>query len=391
MLIASPAGLGRQEDVMSGLGRAAAVAAAVVVFVGLAGTSARAQMTTTSPTTTSSTTTTAPLPTTTTPSTIVATPTTTRPAGPTADLGFAAIGAGSRGTDRAEFAGTVVNAGPSAAENVVVSIAVSGQVTLTSTGSCTVVRTQQATCHLGTVVAGSQRHVSTPGNIHLDGEAIVFTFIVSSSTPDPDPRSNTTTSEVLFEAPRYVDLAIRVISVTTSEQDPSLPRGVARINYEATNAGPDWAIAVVRLVGPPGAVVRSPWEHDGAGYVRYPCCGGLGAAGRAPEPVLIDLSGVSPGVELVVTFSIAVVPQLNVSISDTQPANNGIEIDLSSLASPAPPTTTTSPPTSGRPVAAGELPTTGGANVRAATLGLALLGVGLVSRAVTGARRRTRG
>ena len=115
---------------------------------------------------------------------------------------------------------TVANAGPSPAENVILTDSIPASLSGVeySTDGGTTWAPWPGTYALGTMASGGSQAVLIRGTVPADAEApLVNTATVSSTTPDPNPSNNTSTVTTNIFGPRCQAIADLVTSVALQE------------------------------------------------------------------------------------------------------------------------------------------------------------------------------
>jgi uncharacterized repeat protein (TIGR01451 family) len=138
----------------------------------------------------------------------------------------------------------VSNAGPSDAQNVMVSDLLSSTITPTITlgsGSC-VISSNPIVCNVGTLPRGGSALITINVTSNNPGD-VNDTAMVSSSTPDPNPSNNSATGHISFSA--VADLSIAKVASANSASCPFCAGTNLTYTIAATNAGPSTATGVV--------------------------------------------------------------------------------------------------------------------------------------------------
>ncbi|MCP3960074.1 MAG: DUF11 domain-containing protein, partial [bacterium] len=138
---------------------------------------------------------------------------------------------------------TVDNAGPSDAQNVVVTDTLPAGVTLVSTTGCTEDPNGVPTCSLGTVAAGDSAAYTITVAADTDaGGLVTNNASVASDTPDPSEENNFTSEDTTIEeAPDGADLSI----TKDANKDEVKPGKKLKYTIVVTNNGPADATNVV--------------------------------------------------------------------------------------------------------------------------------------------------
>ncbi len=214
------------------------------------------------------------------------------------------------------FSIAVANAGPSVANNAVLTNPVpSGTVAISavsSTGSCTLGAT--ITCTLGALGSGASASVTIVLRANQQG-TLNNTASVTSGTTDPDTSDNTAGASVSVGPPAaaIADLGI-TLTATPDPAGTSLPIAYTAV---ATNSGPDTAVATsVSLTLPAGATLLSATTTDGS-------CAGSG-------PVVCSIPAFANGATATITVNLtvpaagsaAVTASISSSAGDPVPAND---------------------------------------------------------------------
>lgn len=157
---------------------------------------------------------------------------------------------------------TVANAGPAAAENVVVLDSVPSSLIGPeySVDEGIIFQTWTGALDLGTLAAGSTRTILIRGTVALLASgSIVNTAVVSSTTPDPDPDNNSDTNTTVVISAATADIA-----VTKSVQPtPAVPGQLLIYTVTVTNLGPDAANDVTLYDEVPPELSGAEFSIDG--------------------------------------------------------------------------------------------------------------------------------
>ncbi|MFN8422541.1 MAG: hypothetical protein U0470_03840 [Anaerolineae bacterium] len=175
----------------------------------------------------------------------------------------------------------VSNAGPSTARDVVVTdplpagttfvdAAVAGGTCAFSAGARTV------TCDLGDIAAGASRliivNVVVDANV-ANGTTLTNRAVVTSTTDDPDPGDNASTTDTRV-------LALADLSIEKTASGTGVPGSEILYTITVTNHGPSEAVGVQVLDALPAGVTYV-WDDDSCGGGGGPCLLGNIAAGAS--------------------------------------------------------------------------------------------------------------
>ncbi len=182
----------------------------------------------------------------------------------------------------------VANAGPAAADNVVLTDPLSSELTVVSVtstaGSCTVAGA--VSCSLGTLANGGTAAVTVNATVSPTALVpLVNTATVDSTTPDPNDANNSA-STVTDLAPSADLSIIKSVSPTTPT-----PGGPATFTLTVNNAGPSAA---------QGVVVTDPIQ---SGLTIGSVTTGLGTCAVQPDQVQCQLGTLGPASGTTITIS----------------------------------------------------------------------------------------
>jgi len=190
----------------------------------------------------------------------------------------------------------VSNAGPQAAENVVVTDTLPAGVSLVSTTGCTEDPGGIPTCSLGTIASGGSAQYTVVVDVLPIAAGTILSNIVSVSadTADPVPANNDTSEDTTVTAAIPVaDLSITKID----DIDPILAGNQLTYTIDVSNAGPDDAENVVVTDTLPSGVsfVSSTGCTEPNGV---PTCslGTITAGGSAQYTVVVDVASSTSGI-----------------------------------------------------------------------------------------------
>ncbi|WP_154222273.1 DUF11 domain-containing protein [Marinicella rhabdoformis] len=134
----------------------------------------------------------------------------------------------------------VDNAGPSTANNVVVTEALPADVTLVSTSGCTEDPNGVPTCSLGNIASGGFATYTVAVTVNNNASGILTNNVsVTSDTPDPDTSDNNTDETTI------IGDAANLSITKTDSVDPVNPGGALTYTIRVDNAGPATATNVV--------------------------------------------------------------------------------------------------------------------------------------------------
>ena len=194
----------------------------------------------------------------------------------------------------------VSNAGPSDAQNVVVSdtlpVGFSTNSVSSSQGGCA-----GFDCVLGVLPAGGEATITVSGRVHSAAtSALTDRAGVTSDTADPDPNNND--ADVSTALSPSTDLALNVTSTPTA-----IAGETAVVTYTVTNLGPSNALNTeVTAVLPPGtsldtATLPAGWTavDNGDGTVTLSTTNPLAPGQTVELPLVVDIDpAVGPKTQL---------------------------------------------------------------------------------------------
>jgi uncharacterized repeat protein (TIGR01451 family) len=153
------------------------------------------------------------------------------------------------------YALSVLNSGPGAATDVVLTDVLPAGVTVISAtptrGTCTT--TTPLTCSIGTMAAGAVVEIGILATAPSGSGGIVNTASVVSSAPDPDVSDNTTTENTNV-LPGVSDLAITKVTTT-----PPIPGLAGTYQIVVRNNGPSAVAGAAVVDAIPGALTGVTW------------------------------------------------------------------------------------------------------------------------------------
>lgn len=235
----------------------------------------------------------------------------------------------------------VSNAGPSAAQNVVLTDSLPAALLAPefAVQGGTVFAPWVSPYTIGTLAAGETFLVTIRGRVNPSTPVgtIENTAVVSSDTPDPNPENNTDTAETPVAA--SADVLVR----KTADRTPALPGQVFGYTITVTNAGPSDAQGVTLIDAVP-AVLQSPvFSVDGgstfAPWVSPYTIGTLAAGASRTVLIRGTLSPSATGqiVNTAVAESTTPDPNPDNNIStDETPVQPSADISITKRSSPNP-------------------------------------------------------
>ncbi|NFF37927.1 DUF11 domain-containing protein [Clostridium argentinense] len=156
----------------------------------------------------------------------------------------------------------VSNAGPNAAENVVLTDIISSSITgpeFSIDGGATF-NSWSGSFNIGTLPAGSSRTILIRGTVSTTATGCINnTAIVISTTPDPNLINNV--SSVCVEVVPQAEADISVVK--TASPNPVAPGGVLTYTLVVSNAGPSDAQNVVLTDNIPSSIIGPEFSVDG--------------------------------------------------------------------------------------------------------------------------------
>ncbi len=264
------------------------------------------------------------------------------PVGVSADLSLvkgadaAAVNAGAR----LSYTLTIANAGPSAAQNVVVNDAVPAQILnpeFSLDGA--VYRPWISPYSLGTLAAGEERTITIQGTVDpsaADG-TMVNRASVTSDTPDPNTDNNTDEADTLIAA--SADLSV----TKTAGAQAAVPGQIFAYRVTVANNGPSDARDVTLVDVLPASVLEPEFSLDGGATYRpwvSPYRMGVLPAGESRSILIQGMLSASASGSLVntaVVSSITPDPDLTNNTDGAQtPILPSADISIVKTASPSP-------------------------------------------------------
>ena len=175
--------------------------------------------------------------------------------------------------ERVTYTIVVSNAGPSAAENVILTDNIPASITdveFSVNGGGTF-NPWTGSLNLGTLAAGASRTILVRGTVSNTATGtITNTAIVSSTTPDPNPDNNTSTVTTEVSSAQSADVSV-VKTVSPNSVTPG-----ERVTYTivVSNAGPIAAENVVLIDNIPSSIIGAEFSVNG-GITFNPWTGSL--------------------------------------------------------------------------------------------------------------------
>ncbi|MEM7584672.1 MAG: DUF11 domain-containing protein [Acidobacteriota bacterium] len=190
---------------------------------------------------------------------------------------------------------TVANAGPSDAQNVVVTDTLPAGVTLVSTSGCAEDPSGVATCTLGTIASGDSAQYTIAVAVDADASGTLTNQAnVTSSTADPDGSDNATTESTAVNS--EADLAIS----KTDSADPVTAGASLVYTLSVTNSGPSDAAGVVITETLPAGVTLVSTSGCSEDPTGVPSCsvGTVAAGDTVQATVTVSVDANTNGVIL---------------------------------------------------------------------------------------------
>ena len=156
----------------------------------------------------------------------------------------------------------VSNAGPSAAENVILTDNIPASITgpeFSVNGGGTF-NPWTGSLNLGTLAAGTSRTILIRGTVNTTG-TITNIAIVSSTTPDPNPNNNTSIVTTVVSPEASADISV----VKTASPNPVVPGEVLTYTIVVSNAGPSAAENVILTDNIPASITDVEFSVNGGG------------------------------------------------------------------------------------------------------------------------------
>lgn len=235
----------------------------------------------------------------------------------------------------------VSNAGPSAAQNVVLSDSIPAAILDPefAVQGGTVFAPWNSPYNIGTLAAGGSFQVTIRGTVDpaTPVGAIANTAVVESTTPDPDPANNTDTVKT------PVAVSADVLVSKTADSSTAVPGQVFGYTITVTNAGPSDAQGVALIDAVPASLQGPEFSVDGGTtflpWVSPYIIGGLAAGASRIILLRGTLSAATTGevVNTAVVESTTPDPNPDNNIStDTTPVRPSADISVIKRASPNP-------------------------------------------------------
>jgi uncharacterized repeat protein (TIGR01451 family) len=212
---------------------------------------------------------------------------------------------------------TVNNFGPSAAENVLLMDSIPGSILnpeYSLDGGVTF-NPWPGFLSLGTLPAGAERIIIIRGTVSLEATGVISnTAVVSSTTPDPNPENNTSTSETPVSAIE-ADIAVE----KQSNQAIAIPGEPLNYTVVVNNFGPNAAENVLVMDSIPSSILNPEYSIDGGvTFNPWPGFLNLGTLPAGAERIIIIRGTVSPTAAGIIINTATV----SSSTPDPNPENN---------------------------------------------------------------------
>ncbi|WP_242241982.1 DUF6923 family protein [Bacillus cereus group sp. BfR-BA-01309] len=210
----------------------------------------------------------------------------------------------------------VSNAGPSDAQNVVLSDAVPGEILSPeySTDGGITFNPWPGFVNLGTLANGASQTVIIRGTVNGSATGLITnTAVVSSTTPDPDPTNNISTE---FTA---VNTSADISVVKTDSPSPVIAGSLLTYTVVVSNAGPNDALNVTLTDAVPSEILSPVYSTDGGiTFNPWPGSLNLGTLANGTSQTIIIRGNVNPLATGLITNTATV----NSTTPDPDPENN---------------------------------------------------------------------
>jgi uncharacterized repeat protein (TIGR01451 family) len=212
---------------------------------------------------------------------------------------------------------TVNNFGPSTAENVLLMDSIPGSILNPeySVDGGVIFNPWPGFLALGTLPAGAERIIIIRGTVSPEATGVITnTAVVSSTTPDPNPENNTSTSETPVSAIE-ADLAVE----KQSNQAIGIPGELLNYTIVVNNFGPNAADNVLLKDSVPSSILNPEYSIDG-GVIFNPWPGflNLGTLPAGAERIIVIRGTISTTAAGIIINTATV----SSSTPDPNPENN---------------------------------------------------------------------
>uniref|UniRef100_UPI0006D0CC51 DUF11 domain-containing protein n=1 Tax=Clostridium sp. NkU-1 TaxID=1095009 RepID=UPI0006D0CC51 len=212
---------------------------------------------------------------------------------------------------------TVNNFGPSTAENVLLMDSIPGSILNPeySVDGGVIFNPWPGFLALGTLPAGAERIIIIRGTVSPEATGVITnTAVVSSTTPDPNPENNTSTSETPVSAIE-ADLAVE----KQSNQAIGIPGELLNYTIVVNNFGPNAADNVLLMDSVPSSILNPEYSIDG-GVIFNPWPGflNLGTLPAGAERIIVIRGTISTTAAGIIINTATV----SSSTPDPNPENN---------------------------------------------------------------------